>query len=163
MTTYSGEELQVKGPCTISCQGHELQFFVVETDQDPVLSFRASQDLGIIKVILNVNNPLKNYTKQYPSVFKGLGCLSKPYHIQLDPSVQPVVTPLRNQPAALRDRLKVALEEMEKMKVIRKVDQPTEWVNSLVVVEKPKTKKLRVCLDPRPLNVAVKREHFQIP
>ena len=52
---------------------------------------------------------------------------------------------------------------MEWAKVIRKVDQPTEWVNSLVIVEKPKTKKLRVCLDPRPLNVAIKREHFQIP
>ena len=30
-------------------------------------------------------------------------------------------------------------------------------------MEKPKTKKLRVCLDPRPLNVAINREHFQIP
>ena len=49
---------------------------------------------------------------------------------------------------------------MEKMRVI---NQPTEWVNSLVVVEKHKTKKLRVCLDPRPLNIAIKREHFQIP
>ena len=81
------------------------------------------------------------------------------YHIQLDPSVQPVVTPLRSQPAALRNRLKATLDEMEMMKVIRKVNQPTEWINSLVVVEKPK----KVCLDPRPLNVAIRREHFQIP
>ena len=111
-------------------------------------------------MVLNVNKPSENYIKQYPKVFSGLGCLSKPYHIQLDPSVQPVVTPLQNQPAALRDRLK---ETLEKTKVIRKVDQPTKWVNSLVIVEKPKTKKLNVCLDPRPLNVAIKREHFQIP
>ena len=60
------------------------------------------------------------------------------YHIQLDPSVQPVVTPLRSQPAALRNCLKATLDEMEMMKVIRKVNQPTEWINSLVVVEKPK-------------------------
>ena len=81
--------------------------------------------------------------------------------------VRPISTagshPSQNQPAALRDRLKVTLEEMEKMKVIRKVDQSTQWVNSLVVVEKLKTKKLRVYLDPRPLNAAIKREHFQIP
>ena len=163
LTSYSGEALCIKGQCTLNCQGHELQFFVVDTDQDPVLSFRASQDLGIIKVVLNVNSSLESYIKQYPTVFEGLGCLSKPYHIQLDPSVKPVVTPLRNQPAALRDRLKATLDEMEKIKVIKKVDQPTEWVNSLVIVEKPKTKKLRVCLDPRPLNVAIQREHFQIP
>ena len=49
------------------------------------------------------------------------------------------------------------------MDVIRKVDDPTEWVNSLVVVEKPKSKKLRVCLDPRPLNKAICREHFHLP
>ena len=149
--------------CVLYCQGHELQFFVVDTDQQPILNFRALQDLGIIKVVLNVSKPSESYLKQYPNVFTGLGCLSKPYHIQLDSSVQPVVTPLRNQPAALRDRLKETLDEMERAKVIRKVDQPTEWVNSLVIVEKPKTKKLRVCLDPRPLNVAIKREHFQIP
>jgi hypothetical protein len=47
--------------------------------------------------------------------------------------------------------------------VIRKVDEPTDWVNSLVVAEKHKTGKLRVCLDPRNLNLRIKREHFQLP
>ena len=126
LTSYSGEELQVKGQCVLNCQGHDLQFFVVDTDQEPVMSFRALQDLGIIKVVLNVSKPSESYLKQYPNVFTGLGCLSKPYHIQLDSSVQPVVTPLRNQPAALRDRLKETLDEMERAKVIRKVDQLTE-------------------------------------
>ena len=41
---------------------------------------------------------------------------------------------------------------MEAMQVIRKVDKPTEWVNSMLVVEKPKTRKLQICLDPRVLN-----------
>ena len=48
---------------------------------------------------------------------------------------------------------KETLEDMEKMGVIRMVDRSTEWVNSLVVVEKPKSKKLRACLDPRLLIV----------
>ena len=48
------------------------------------------------------------------------------------------------------------------MDVIRKVDEPTDWVNSLVA-EKPKSKKLCVCLDPRPLNKAIRREHFHLP
>ena len=52
---------------------------------------------------------------------------------------------------------------MEATGVIQKVDQPNEWVNSLVVIEKPKSKKLRICLDPRPLNTAICREHFQLP
>ena len=90
-------------------------------------------------------------------------CLETPYHIQIDSSVPPVVSPPRNQPAAIRERLKNTLDEMEATGVIRKVDQPTDWVNSLVVIEKPKIKKLRICLDPRPLNAAICREHFQLP
>ena len=52
---------------------------------------------------------------------------------------------------------------MEKMKVIKKVEEPTDWVNAMVVVEKPHTKKLRICLDPRQLNKAILREHYQLP
>ena len=81
--------------------------------------------------------------------------MKTPYHIQTDTSITPVVNPPRNQPIAIRDRLKQTLEDMEKMGVIRKVDGPTDRVNSLVVVEKPKSKKLRVCLDPRHLNRAI--------
>uniref|UniRef100_A0A671WXU4 Gypsy retrotransposon integrase-like protein 1 n=1 Tax=Sparus aurata TaxID=8175 RepID=A0A671WXU4_SPAAU len=52
---------------------------------------------------------------------------------------------------------------MEKMDIIRKVIEPTEWVNALVAVEKPKTGRLRVCLDPRPLNKAIQRPHYPLP
>ena len=51
---------------------------------------------------------------------------------------------------------------MKSSGVIRKVDEPTDWVSSMVIVEKP-NKTLRICLDPRNLNTAVKREHFQLP
>ena len=43
-----------------------------------------------------------------------------------------------------------------------KVDQPTDWVHNLVIVEK-KNGSLRLCLDPRALNNAIKREHYRIP
>ena len=48
---------------------------------------------------------------------------------------------------------------MEQLGAIEKVDQPTEWVNSIVIVEK-EDGSLRICLDPKDLNRAVKREHF---
>ena len=40
---------------------------------------------------------------------------------------------------------------------------PTDWVNSIVIVEKPNTGKLRICLNPKYRNIAIKREHFQLP
>ena len=48
---------------------------------------------------------------------------------------------------------------MEKLKVIERVYEPTEWVNSMVTIIKPNGK-LRICIDPRNLNKAIKREHY---
>ena len=52
--------------------------------------------------------------------------------------------------------------------IFERVDQPTDWVSSMIVVSKPSTEaegetKLRICLDPRDLNLAIKREHFPMP
>ena len=46
--------------------------------------------------------------------------------------------------------------------MLKRVDEPTDWVHNLVIVEK-KNGSLRLCLDPRDLNKAVKREHYKIP
>ena len=100
--------------------------------------------------------------KRYGNVFKGLGRLKKPYQIEVDPNVTPVINALRNIPTAIRDRVKAELEEMKKANVIRKVEEPTDWVSSIVVVEKPNGK-LRICLDPQHLNQAIKRGHYQLP
>ena len=70
--------------------------------------------------------------------------------------------PLRKIPVTLREKLKTELNRMEKLKVIVKIEEPTQWVNPIVIVEKPNGK-LRICLDPRDLNTAVMREHYQLP
>ena len=48
---------------------------------------------------------------------------------------------------------------MEHLNVIEKVDNPTDWVNSMVTIIKP-TGKLCICIDPRDLNKAIKREYY---
>ena len=55
---------------------------------------------------------------------------------------------------------KKELDSMEKTGVTRKVDEPTEWVTSMVVVEKTNGE-LRICLDPRDLNKEIKREYYR--
>ena len=50
---------------------------------------------------------------------------------------------------------------MEKLDIIEKISEPTYWVNSLVIVSKPNGK-LRICIDPRDLNRAIKFQHFQL-
>ena len=156
----------------MKCNDKILKIFVVDTKQVPILGLQTSKDLNLIKLVMNVKlskrenttaKSVNDMASQFPKVFQGLGCLKKPYHIQVDPKVTPVVSTLKSQPVALRDRLKQSLDEMEADGVIEKVDQPTEWVNSVVVVEKPNSNKLRICLDPRPLNEAIQREHYKMP
>jgi len=83
------------------------------------------------------------------------------YTIAVDPSVHPVVQPPRKIPLHLKPKLRVELDCMESPQIICKRNEPTDWVSALLTVEKPNGQ-LRVCLDPRPLNKAIKREHFQI-
>ena len=83
------------------------------------------------------------------------------YTMQLKPEVQPVVHAARKVTVALREKVKAELDRMEKLKVISKVDEPTKWVNSMVVVPKPNGA-VRICLDPRDLNKAINKEHYKM-
>ena len=159
----------------------ELTFHVVETNQPGSLGLRSSQNLGLIKLIMTAKTEREETTtdnssqttktsqelkeevfQKYPQVFTSMGRLEKPYHILIDPTVSPVINAPKTIPAALRKRVKAELNDMEKRGVIRKVEEPTDWVNSMAIVEKPDGS-LRICLDSRLLNKAIKGEHFQLP
>ncbi len=100
--------------------------------------------------------------EEYSDLFQGLGCLSGEHTIRMDKNVPPVGHPCRKVPFTLQKPLKAELDRMENLIVIEKVDEPTEWVSSLIIVEK-KNRKPRVCMDLRDLNRAIKREHFKLP
>ncbi|GFU49686.1 retrovirus-related Pol polyprotein from transposon 297 [Nephila pilipes] len=62
-------------------------------------------------------------------------------------------------PQALQPKLKSTLNNLEKG-IVSKVNKPTDWVQSLVIVEKPNGNP-RLCLDNK-LNKVIKRDHYQI-
>ena len=101
--------------------------------------------------------------KKLPKAFSdGVGLLEGQYHIKVDKTVDPVQhTPWRVL-VALRTRLQVELDRMAEENIIAPVTTPTRWVSSLVVVPKPNGK-LRICLDPKDLNIATQREHYPLP
>jgi len=69
-------------------------------------------------------------------VFIGLGKMPGTYHIRPDRNIPPVSHAPRIILFALEERLKKTLQELEHLEVIKKQDQPTDWVNSLLIVEK---------------------------
>ena len=62
----------------------------------------------------------------------------------------------------MKDKIKATLEEMEKDGIIRKVTEHTDWVANVTFATK-KDELLRVCLDPKRLNEALKRTPHKIP
>ena len=68
----------------------------------------------------------------------------------------------RKCPIQIKDELQCALDKMTQDNVIRKVTEPTDWVSSLAFSRK-KDGALRICLDPKDLNRAIKRCHHKTP
>lgn len=62
----------------------------------------------------------------------------------------------------MKDKVKQELQRLEDEHVIAKVTEPTDWVSPIVIVTK-KDGSLRICLDPRRLNEAIKCPHYQMP
>lgn len=61
----------------------------------------------------------------------------------------------------MRDKEKKGLEQLEKGGRIGKETSHTDWVSNLVIVQRPGSNGIRVCLDPIPLNKALKRRNLQ--
>ena len=149
----------------------ELDFYVVDTDAPPVLSLKSCLGMKLIKLILAMEEVTRSdggmtktqLLEDYKDVFTGICLFPGEHRIKLDPEVKPVVHAERKIPIALQKRLEKELQDMQKKGVIASVEEPTEWVSSLVVVEKRESGKLRICLDPRDLNRAIRREHYPLP
>ena len=97
-----------------------------------------------------------------PEIYDELGCLDGEVKLHLNENAIPVIHPPRKVPLSLHGKLKTELDRMQSLEVIVPIEEPTEWVSSMVIIEKPNGK-IRICLDPKPLNKAIKRQHYPLP
>ena len=74
----------------------------------------------------------------------------------------PVALPVRKVPLAVKEPLKNEIDHLVKKGVLEPVQTPTDWVSSMVVVKKSNGK-IRLCIDPKPLNRALKRNYYPLP
>jgi len=172
--TYGDQELKQYGTVTIPCQYKNSEwsdqvFFIVDVQGPGLLSLKASTTMGIVKLNCSVRvssrpviNSVEDLKVSFPGQFDKIGCMPGKVHLVVDPDVPPHIDPPRKTPIALKDTIKKELDVMEQQGVIRKVTEPTEWVSSLVYSKK-KDGSLRMCLDPRHLNQALKRPHYKTP
>ena len=74
----------------------------------------------------------------------------------------PVINSPLRMLASLKKKLNEELNRMVKMEIITPIEEPTDWVSSLVIVEKP-SGQLRIGLDPQHLSQTIKRPNFVMP
>ena len=130
----------------------------------------ASQSLAERLSILNIQSEpaptMKPKTarilEEYGDVFEDVGKLLGKCKIHLKEGAVPTVQPPKRVPFALQEKLKEKLDRLEVMGIIEKTSTPTEWVNSIVGVQKPNGS-LRICLDPVDLDKWVLRPYHPIP
>lgn len=140
------------------------------TELNPILGVSAIQAIKLITVNkenfvaqiageCDITEPItKDFLqRQYPTLSEGLGQLEGELH--LDATLQPTKIPTRKVPISLRTDLKNELDRLQKLGVITPVSTPTDWISSMVVARKS-SEAIRLCIDPKPLNVALKRSQY---
>ncbi|XP_063391344.1 uncharacterized protein K02A2.6-like [Cydia fagiglandana] len=169
LTEYSGAGINVIGKIFLRVRYKKdlyvLEFKIVDLDSAPILGRDACKELNLVRRVMSVeqsNDDFPDFIKEFSDVFHGIGCLPGEYKIQLKSDAAPVIHAPRKLPFAIKDAVKNKLLEMEAQNIIAKVEGPSDWVSSITVVKKSNGD-LRICLDPKELNNAIKREHFRLP
>ena len=186
---YSKSVIPTTGQATLHCtrRGKPFQITVqiisAQRYYPPLLGLTDSTRMGIINYDVDTANQLEGthtappplgelsltYIKQaYPELFEGLGKLSDPFSITLNPDVAPVQAPPHRYAAPKLPVIKEALDKLIHTGQLVRVNQPTPWISNMVVRERPATAnkpaKVRICLDPsQTVNKAIIRPVYPIP
>ena len=152
-------------------------FLVVRDAPLSILGSSSSQRLGYIEVRReflyhadattrddSADSLSKNILlDRFPAVFAdAIGAFPGVQHLDIDTSVTPTQIPTRRIPVAIKQPLQDELARLEAQGVVSRVTDPTPWVSACLTVPKSNGR-LRVCLDPKPLNRALRLSHYHMP
>ena len=144
---------------TESCE----EIFVIQGLKTPLVGRPAISSLNLVARVTLIQGDQEAITKRFPELFEGLGQMTGEYHIKLQPHTTPFsLTTPRRIAIPLRPRVKEELQRMEKLGVIAKVQQATDWCAGIFVVPKSNGK-VRICVDLTKLNASVCRERHILP
>lgn len=118
-----------------------------------------------LKLLARVDTIDQETIKQTNSKFcDGLGLVQKHYTIKLKPEAKPFSLKLPPRvPLPLMDKVKKELERMERLGVISRVGEPTDWCCGIVAAPKKDTDNVRICMDMTPPNESVFQRSYTLP
>ena len=148
-----------------------VEYTVVPEGHTALLGAELIQQFDLITLntdnILSVSDTtttteLPDVVKEFEDVFLGEGKLEGKLHLEIDESVPPVQLPVRKVPFAVKEPLKQEIDRLVEKGILEPVNVPTDWISSMVVVRKSNGK-IRLCIDPKPLNQALRRNQYPLP
>ncbi|KAF2903689.1 hypothetical protein ILUMI_02484 [Ignelater luminosus] len=114
---------------------NNVVFYVIKDGERCLLGRTTAIKLGLLKIGPEVNHV---HVHQL--------------HIPLNNEITPVIQPLRRVPIALQEKADKKLQQMELDDIIEKVEHPTNWVSSMVIIPKLRGE-IRLCIDMRRANL----------
>ena len=88
--------------------------------------------------------------------------LNGEFHLVVDKNATAVKLPVGKMPLSVELKVKAEIQRLAKLGIIKPAGTPTNWISSMVMVLKGNDK-IRLCIDPKPLNKALNRNHFPTP
>ena len=151
LSAYNNSKIPVTGKCSLTLE-HKIELFnvsflVLDIKSVPILGLESRENLKLIKCICSVESKKNSFLFEFSDCFREIGTLNKTHHIEIKENLTSVVTPVRRIPHSLKPKVEKELKRMIDLDIIEPVDEPTDWVNGLVIIEKP-NRKLGICIDP---------------
>lgn len=161
--------------CTVRFEENVVntKFYIMEKAVETLISGTVCEELGIIT--MNTTKPAtikrtsdatdakSRLMKKFPTIFKGVGSLRN-YKVKffVNKNVPPVYQPARPIPFHLREKMQKELQSMEDDDVIEQHHGPAPWVSNVVLSPKDDGA-LRITIDMRQANKAIKKTNLPIP
>ena len=79
----------------------------------------------------------KSMVSKFEDVFQGLGLIKTNAIIHIDPTIPAVIDPPRRIAYAIQNKVHKELKCMLVLGIIAEQHDPTSWVNSITIIQKP--------------------------
>jgi len=171
ITAFGGFKINSVGKVKLLVQSqnikYDTEFEIVDYIGLPIISyndcikfkFNIPSEINLVKL---EDIEKQEFIERNKDVFEGLGKFPDKINIKLNEEAISKSCPPRRVPIKIYDQIQETLDRMEKLKIIKRALEPSEWQSNMVTVEKP-DKTLRICIDPRELNKVIIKDRYQIP
>ena len=170
LVSYDLNPIAIHGTTTIQCSylglTYKLLFYIAHTHGPIIIGLPSCRSMRLVTLNCSISfnkdtqyYSMKSLLKEFPDRFTGIGLFPGTAHISTNPIIPPAIHAARRVPINIRDEVEEELNSMIAHDIIIWISEPTRWVSSLTYVCK-KSRKIRICLDPKDLNKAIIRPHY---